>query len=204
MLLQDFRLKVFVAVAEEKSFTKAALRLDVSQPAISQNIAELEKSLDMRLFERLKGEVLLTPAGEVFLTHARRLLETGASFQRLFAGIPSGTVRVAASDDVYAYFIEPRLADFSIVHPDVVFERTLPEDADAVFAVRPSSGIPFDTDSEVIMKIRVSASLPPKEMGDISAAHENTSYFDLIFRPTPPFSQTGICRVIKDYFASLL
>ena len=48
-MLQDFRLKVFMAVAEYGSFTKAAESLGVSQPAVSQNIAELERNLGVRL-----------------------------------------------------------------------------------------------------------------------------------------------------------
>ena len=85
MLLQDFRLKVFVTVAEEKSFTKAASRLDISQPAVSQNIAELERGLGVRLFDRLKGENTLTPEGEVFMKYARKSLELSASAQTVFA-----------------------------------------------------------------------------------------------------------------------
>ena len=75
-MLQDFRLKVFMEVARQKSFTKAAAALGVTQPAISQNIAELEKGLGVRLFDRLKGETVLTPEGEVFSSYAERLLST--------------------------------------------------------------------------------------------------------------------------------
>ena len=56
-MFEDFRLKVFVAVAEEGSFTKAAARLGVTQPAISQNVADLEKMTGVKLFSRLRGEV---------------------------------------------------------------------------------------------------------------------------------------------------
>ena len=71
-MLEDFKLKVFVEVAREKSFTRAASALSISQPAVSQNIAELEKQLGTKLFERRRGEVLLTDAGQVFLSHAER------------------------------------------------------------------------------------------------------------------------------------
>ena len=62
-MLEDFRLKVFVTVAKEGSFTKAAAALGVTQPAVSQNIAELERLLERKLFDRMKGETLLTPEG---------------------------------------------------------------------------------------------------------------------------------------------
>ena len=65
-MLEDFRLKVFMAVKSEQSFTKAARSLGISQPAVSQNIAELEKELGVALFSRSRGEVTLTPAGISF------------------------------------------------------------------------------------------------------------------------------------------
>ena len=57
-MLEDFRLRVFMAVAEEGSFTKAAASLGVTQPAVSQNIADLEKVTGQKLFERMRGEVV--------------------------------------------------------------------------------------------------------------------------------------------------
>ena len=62
-MLDDFRLRVFMMVAAEGSFTRAAQHLGVSQPAVSQNIAELEKQVGAVLFERKRGEVTLTPEG---------------------------------------------------------------------------------------------------------------------------------------------
>ena len=53
-MLEDFRLKVFVAVAREKSFTKAAEALGITQSAVSQSIAAAEKTAGCRLFERLQ------------------------------------------------------------------------------------------------------------------------------------------------------
>ena len=69
-MLEDFRLKVFMAVAENRSFTKAAAVLRITQPAVSQNIAELEKTVGSKLFDRLKGETVLTTEGRVFMEYA--------------------------------------------------------------------------------------------------------------------------------------
>lgn len=74
-MLQDFRLKVFMMVAQEKSFTKAARRLEISQPAVSQNINELEKATGAQLFERGRGEVILTEQGRTFLMFAARIIK---------------------------------------------------------------------------------------------------------------------------------
>lgn len=73
-MFEDFRLRVFITVAQEGSFTLAARKLHVSQPAVSQNIAELEKTLGTVLFERLRGEVRLTDAGSLFKGYAEQIL----------------------------------------------------------------------------------------------------------------------------------
>ena len=74
-MLEDFTLKVFEAVARNRSFTAAARELDITQPAVSQKIAELEKSLGESLFTRSRTSVSLTPQGEVFLFYARRIMK---------------------------------------------------------------------------------------------------------------------------------
>ena len=68
------QLRYVVAVEEEGSFTRAATRVHVAQPAISQQIAQLERELGERLFDRSERRVRLTVAGEAFLPHARAVL----------------------------------------------------------------------------------------------------------------------------------
>ena len=72
----DFRtLRYFVAVAEELGFRRAAQRLHVSQPAVSQQVRKLEEDLGVQLLERTPRRVALTPAGEAFVVEARRILQ---------------------------------------------------------------------------------------------------------------------------------
>jgi DNA-binding transcriptional LysR family regulator len=69
-----FRLECFVALAEELHFHRAAERCHVSQPAMSQQVRNLERELGVQLAHRTKRTVVLTPAGEVFLREARKTL----------------------------------------------------------------------------------------------------------------------------------
>ena len=71
----DFRLRVFVEVATHLSFTKAANVLEISQPAISKHIQELEASFNVKLFERVFGKISLTSAGQMLLYHAEAILQ---------------------------------------------------------------------------------------------------------------------------------
>ena len=73
-MFDDFRLRVFVKVAELGSFTAAARALGITQPAVSQHIAELEKFAGGLLFERGRGPVSLTERGRNLLAHARGIL----------------------------------------------------------------------------------------------------------------------------------
>lgn len=73
-MFEDFRLRVFVTVAECGNFTVASRELGISQPAVSQNVAELEKTIGEQLFERSRTSVSLTDKGKLFLEYAYKIL----------------------------------------------------------------------------------------------------------------------------------
>ena len=185
-------------VARQKSFTKAAAALGVTQPAISQNIAELEKGLGVRLFDRLKGETVLTPEGEVFSSYAERLLSTAASASNMLAKLSPATVKISASEELYTYIISPALEKFSAIHPEITFERCLFGDADLTLKLKPSTGSPYDIPADSIARIRMSIYPTPK-LGDLSATQEKTSHFEVMFEPSQAFSCTRLCRLIKEF-----
>lgn len=199
-MLDDFKLKVFMAVVQEHSFTKAAAELGVSQPAVSQNIAELEKQSGMKLFERSRGEVSLTPEGVVFKDYAIRYMSVCEAADNMFSRLPAATVRISVSEELYAYLVMPALESFMKVHPEIVFERAIFEDADLKISLRPALS-DDDTPSEAIAAIRMSMS-PVNKMGSHMATHEITTSFHVIYEPTAAFSCTRLCRLLKEILAS--
>ena len=206
-MLEDFRLQVFMTVAHERSFTKAAAALGVSQPAVSQNVAELEKLVGAKLFERLKGETILTGEGEVFKQYAEKMLASCAGLDDMFAKTAPTVVRISASEELYNYMVSPALESFRKIHPEVVFERTMFENADLVISLKPASASAFDIPADSIARIRmsvfptptVSSVLGGSASDPATKSTETTSYFDVLFQPTPVFSCTRICRLIREF-----
>ena len=202
--MEDFRLKVFITLVREGSFTKAASALGVTQPAVSQHIAELEKITGVKLFVRTRGEAVLTDQGRVFLDYAERILSGYESMSVMFSSLQTERVGISVSEELFTYFVSPLLDSFVKVHPGVTFERVRFEEADLTISLAPSPDSPYDIYPETIAKLRVSLSPAPKKVGDFAATHESLSYFDVLFRPSAGFASTKLCRVLKSYFASLL
>jgi DNA-binding transcriptional LysR family regulator len=97
MSLNPVQLRYFVMVAEEGQITRAARKLDVAQPALSQGIANLEAELGFKLFERRPRGVVLTSAGEAFLASAQTALSSereAESTARSLARIGKGTLKM--------------------------------------------------------------------------------------------------------------
>ena len=132
-MLDDFRLRVFMMVAAEGSFTRAAQHLGVSQPAVSQNIAELEKQVGAVLFDRKRGEVALTAEGYVFKDYAAKILHWYDAADALFGSAGKMTVnrpvRIAATAFVATYFLPDLLRDLLAVTASSFIIDTYPESA---------------------------------------------------------------------------
>lgn len=86
------RLRYFIAVAEELSFSRAAQRLHIAQPPLSNQIKQLEEELEVRLFERTSRGVRMTEAGELLLEEARRILVQVDQTIRLVRRVGQGEV----------------------------------------------------------------------------------------------------------------
>ena len=119
--MADRRLQVFHAVAKQLSFTKAAEVLFMTQPAVTFQIKQLEEHFNTRLFDRGHGRISLTPAGELVLNYAERILGlSGEMDVRLseMTGEVGGSLLVGASTTI-AEFILPRiLGEFKSKYPN--------------------------------------------------------------------------------------
>ncbi len=133
MLMELRQLEYFVAVAEEANFTRAARRVHVAQPAVSTQVARLERELGQQLLDRSRREVRLTAAGEAVLPYARAAL-TAVHDARLAVEELGDLVRGSvAIGTVTAHNVDmpALLAAFSRTHPAV--EITLgTDDSDAL------------------------------------------------------------------------
>jgi DNA-binding transcriptional LysR family regulator len=120
--MENFRLRVFRTVAEEASFRRAAERLNLSQPAVSQQIHALEEELATTLFDRGKGRIRLTDTGSVLLCYARkgaRLADEARAALDSLRGETTGTLRIGASMTVTQYILPRMLGAFLKQHPRI-------------------------------------------------------------------------------------
>ncbi|HBH64938.1 LysR family transcriptional regulator [Erwinia persicina] len=116
------QLRVFVAVAQQGSFSQAGQLIGLSQSAVSHSIKELETEMGIRLLDRTTREVLLTEAGEQLASRLERLLEelnTTLLDVRSYGHHRSGTVRVAASQTPSAHLMPQCLAAGQLHYPEI-------------------------------------------------------------------------------------
>jgi DNA-binding transcriptional LysR family regulator len=120
MELRDLR--SFVAVAQQRNFSRAAEALHVSQPALSEQIRKLEDELGAPLFERTSRGATLTDAGEAFLPHARTVLaeaDAAAEAVRMVANGVAGTLTLGFIDSAALSIVPPLVRHFSARYPNV-------------------------------------------------------------------------------------
>jgi len=115
-------IQYFLAVAEHLSFTKAAAALHVSQPALSQQVRQLEESLGAQLFDRSGRTTRLTDAGAVYLLYARRAYQELQEAKRAIhdvSDLSRGSLRVAVTPTFTTYLVGPLIEAFHSRHPKI-------------------------------------------------------------------------------------
>lgn len=116
------QLRAFVEVVERGSFTAAAKQLNLTQPAVTHQVQELERRLNVTLVERLGKRAHLTEAGEKLIDHARSLLEADSVARvamRRFADGWLERVRIGTSMTVLMYLLPPILRQLKTAHPQL-------------------------------------------------------------------------------------
>ncbi len=121
--MADRRLQVFHAVAKHLSFTKAADALFMTQPAVTFQIRQLEEHFNTRLFDRVQGRITLTPAGQMALEYAERILALSAELDTRMkerSGQVAGPLLIGASTTIAEFLLPRVLGEFKARNPAVV------------------------------------------------------------------------------------
>lgn len=122
-MLDPDLLRAFVAVADHGSFTRGAAALNRTQSAVSMQIQRLEGTIGAAVLDRSRRGLRLTPAGEVLLGYARRILSVSAeAMGRLRDLQVEGTVRLGVMEDYGTRLVPPLLAGFAAAHPRIQVE----------------------------------------------------------------------------------
>jgi DNA-binding transcriptional LysR family regulator len=174
--------KVFLAVARAGSLGAAARELGITQPTVGRRLKALESAVGGILFQRTTAGFILTPAGELVLTHARRMEVSALDLQRQLAGSErelAGPLRVSCSDWFGVHIVAPIVAEFTRIYPNVEIELLTESrfadlarrEADLAFRIQPftAPGIA----SRKLMRIRYGLYLrdgdPPPTRGGAHA-----------------------------------
>lgn len=132
------KLRIFVAIAQSGSFTRAAEQLLLTQPTVSQQLAALEAQVGVALLERQPRRVYLTAAGAALLPYARRMLalaNEGARAARDAAGLADRTLRLGVGNVLAVYVLPDVLRRYRALHPDVLMRITTGNSADLLESV---------------------------------------------------------------------
>ena len=114
--------KVFHTVAKCGSLTKASRELYISQPAVSQSVKQLEERLGVRLFNRTRKGMELSPSGKLIFEkadEALKLIEEAESAIAETQTAPAGLIRIGATDSIFSHLLADRIAEFGERYPSV-------------------------------------------------------------------------------------
>jgi DNA-binding transcriptional LysR family regulator len=181
-------MNAFVAIAEQRSFAKAAVQLGVSPSTLSETLRKLEERLGVRLIERTTRSVSVTEAGERLLARLRPVLDDyEAAFESIndFRDSPRGQLRITVAPPAADLMMAPIIARFLAQYPDIRLELSVDDALTDIVASRFDAGIRAGERLERDM-IAVRVTDPLQIMVVASPA-----YLDTRGRPTAPHELTG-------------
>lgn len=117
------QLRTFLTIVELNSFTQAAERLGYTQPSITAQIQQLERDLGIRLFERLKKKLFLTPEGETLVEYAQQILNLCAQVKNAMDNttFPKGVLRIGTLESLASTRLSHLFSVFHELYPQVEF-----------------------------------------------------------------------------------
>src|SRR5947199_2822727 len=181
-------LRALVAVGRERSFTKAAAKLGVSQSALSQTIRQLESRLGVRLLTRTTRSVSPTEAGERLLRSiAPHLKEIEAEIKAVteLREKPAGTIRITATEHAADAILLPKLAKLLPKYPDIKVEVIVDYGLTDIVAERYDAGVRL---GEQVAKDMIAVPIGPRMRMAVVGA---PSYFTRRSRPKKPQDLTA-------------
>ncbi|HHB2650310.1 TPA: LysR family transcriptional regulator [Bacillus cereus] len=116
------QLEYFLAVSKELHFTKAAEKLNISQPSLSQQIRSLEHEVGMPLFDRIGKKISLTEAGRILLLHSKTIfheIEQARSAIQDLNGLQQGSLTIGSLLTVVNYLLPPAILNFNNLYPNI-------------------------------------------------------------------------------------
>ena len=189
-------LQAFLAVAETNSFSRAAERIFLTQPAISKRIAALEASLGTRLFDRIGRTIQLTPAGQALLTRSRAILRELDDVKRSIAnlaGAITGELSLATSHHIGLHRLPGPLKQFHENYPGVRLDLRFMDSEKACRAV---------AQGEIELAI---VTLPPVVSAPLQTMKVWDDPLDIVVSRTHPLADSSPTspKVLLDYPAIL-
>ena len=136
--MQISQISAFLTIAELESFSLAAERLHITQPAVSKRIRQLEQNMNTVLFDRIGKRSILTPDGKAFLPHAERIFHEIKTYKSSLSqqhDKPTGILSLATSHHIGLHRLPQVLRDFKIKYPQVDLELHFMDSEDACVAI---------------------------------------------------------------------
>ncbi len=136
--MQIAQINAFLAVAELESFSLAAEKLHITQPAVSKRIRQLEQGVNTSLFDRIGKRSILTPNGSAFKSHAERILLELETFRTSLGrqqDTPSGSLSLGTSHHIGLHRLPQVLRQFKIRYPQVDLDLHFMDSEDACAAI---------------------------------------------------------------------
>ncbi len=187
------QLKAFLAVAQDRSFSRAAEKLYLTQPAVSKQIQALEEALGMRLFDRVGRSILLTQAGNILHDHAHiafQTLEEARETINQLRGLQRGHLRISAASTIGTYMLPQPLGELKAQFPGIEISLAITNKARVVQQV-------------LSHEVELGFVGPPVEPAELEMEEYLLDELVLIMAPTHRLAQeesVGVAELVEEVF----